>query len=224
MLINNSAEAQIIKESPTAAGSTRRTFGIQSDAVLMGLSVPAISGTLSVALYALVDGQQALIVTFPLVSVPTTSPLLIPSPITTSSLMVEIIYTGACTYAVTAKATGSGSSTIAGSVTVTNFPVTQPVSGTVSVSNLPAIQDVNIVGGITNPLPVEIVDNIRQQILKAADRDQLITYASFGTKDQRVIKVEYTSPTVVGYTARKTLSYTLVGTKYRRDSIEWEII
>jgi len=68
------------------------------------------------------------------------------------------------------------------------------------------------------------VYNIRQQILASHDREQDITYADFGTKNQRITQIDYNSSTFTGFTARKTISYTLVGTKYRRDSINWSII
>lgn len=66
--------------------------------------------------------------------------------------------------------------------------------------------------------------NIRLQILAAEDREQVILYADFGTKDQRVTQIDYTSATYPGVTARKTFLYTMVGTKYRLDNINWEII
>jgi len=68
------------------------------------------------------------------------------------------------------------------------------------------------------------VNNIRQQILAAHDRQQDITYADFGTKNQRVTQIDYTSATFPGIIARKTFSYTLVGVNYRRDSIDWSIL
>lgn len=71
------------------------------------------------------------------------------------------------------------------------------------------------------------VNNLRLQILAAKDRDQAIVYADFGTKDQRIIRIDYTAPSIgtgPGFTARKTLTYTLVGTKYRRDNITWSIV
>lgn len=68
-------------------------------------------------------------------------------------------------------------------------------------------------------------DNIRQKILKATDRDQVLTYADFGTKDQRITQIDYTSVIAAGATiARKTITYTPVGNLYRRDSIEWSLI
>lgn len=70
------------------------------------------------------------------------------------------------------------------------------------------------------------VNNIRLQILAAKDRDQAITYADFGTKDQRITSITYTAPSIgsgAGFTAIKTISYTLIGTKYRRDNITWSI-
>lgn len=71
------------------------------------------------------------------------------------------------------------------------------------------------------------VNNIRSKILAASDRVQTITYADFGTKDQRVTQIDYTAPSIgigPGYTARKLLNYTLVVNKYRRDSIDWSIV
>ena len=69
------------------------------------------------------------------------------------------------------------------------------------------------------------VNNLRQQILASHDREQNITYADFGTKDQRIIQVDYNSATISPTsTARKTITYTLVSGRYRRDSINWEII
>jgi len=71
------------------------------------------------------------------------------------------------------------------------------------------------------------VNNVRLQILDAKDRDQDITYADFGTKDQRITQIDYTAPSIgvgAGYTARLTINYTLIGTRYRRDSLIWSII
>lgn len=69
-----------------------------------------------------------------------------------------------------------------------------------------------------------LVYNIRQQILATHDRTQQITYSDFGTKDQRITAINYTSATFPGVTARKAITYTLVGSKYRRDAITWTII
>jgi len=66
-------------------------------------------------------------------------------------------------------------------------------------------------------------ENIRQKILKSADRESYITYADFGTKNQRVTKIEYLTSTIPTNTASKVISYTLVGNKYKRDSINWII-
>lgn len=68
-------------------------------------------------------------------------------------------------------------------------------------------------------------NNIRLSILSAADRDQEFTYADFGTKNERITQIDYTSATVFpGITARKIFLYTLVGTKYRLDNITWVIV
>lgn len=66
--------------------------------------------------------------------------------------------------------------------------------------------------------------NIRSQILAAPDRIQEIVYLDFGTKNQRVDRIDYSSPSIPGVIARKQFTYTLVGNFYRRDTIEWSII
>jgi hypothetical protein len=68
------------------------------------------------------------------------------------------------------------------------------------------------------------VNNLRQQILASHDREQDITYADFGTKDQRITQVDYNSTTFPSNTARKTITYTLVSGRYRRDSINWSLV
>lgn len=71
------------------------------------------------------------------------------------------------------------------------------------------------------------VNNLRLQILAAKDREQYITYADFGTKNQRVIRIDYTAPSIgtgPGYTARKDLSYVLDNNRYRRTSIIWSLV
>lgn len=101
--------------------------------------------------------------------------------------------------------------------------------------------DVNIIGSPTvildEPLLISGTDtgtisgteygyvyNQRQQVLAAHDREQDITYADFGTKDQRITQIDYTSPTFPGFIVRKIINYTLVSGRYRRDSVDWQIV
>jgi hypothetical protein len=86
------------------------------------------------------------------------------------------------------------------------------------------VQLVGSIDGTKTGSKFGYVNNIVQQILSSHDRDQQIAYADFGTKNQRVVNIDYTSPTFSGVTARKNIAYTLVGNKYRRDSITWVII
>lgn len=67
-------------------------------------------------------------------------------------------------------------------------------------------------------------ENLRQQILKAEDRDQIVSYSDFGTINQRITQIDYLSPTIPSVIARKTLTYVLEGTKYKRTNITWSII
>lgn len=195
--LNSGTEREVLRDSPGVAGVTRREFSITSDAVLLSAVVRSVTGSVTIELYTQVDGQQSLLISFPAVITPTTSPLTDRSPITNGSLLLVVTYTGSCDYSVYARAVGSGSSTVSGSVTVTNFPVTQDVV---------------------------LVENLRQQILKATDRQQDITYLDFGTKDERVSQIDYVAPSVGIQVARKIFTYTLVGNRYRRDSIDWSII
>lgn len=81
--------------------------------------------------------------------------------------------------------------------------------------------------GLKTGTKFAFVNNIRLQILAAKDRVQAITYADFGTKNQRVTQIDYTAASIgtgAGYTARKTLTYTLVGNNYRRDNIIWTLV
>lgn len=101
--------------------------------------------------------------------------------------------------------------------------------------------DVNVIGSPTvvldEPLLISGTDtgtisgteygyvyNQRQQVLAAHDREQDITYADFGTKDQRITQIDYTSPTFLGFIVRKIINYTLVSGRYRRDSVDWQIV
>lgn len=105
-----------------------------------------------------------------------------------------------------------------------------PISGSVTatVGDLNANKDdVAVAGtedGTANGQVRHFVNNRRQQILAAHDRVQAITYADFGTKDERVTSIVYTSPTFPGVSAVKTITYTLISNRYRRDNITWSLV
>jgi hypothetical protein len=94
-----------------------------------------------------------------------------------------------------------------------------------------ALPQNNIISGTENGQPngpeFVFVNNRVQQILKAKDRSMAITYADFGNKNQRITMLDYTAPSIgtgPGFTARKTIAYTQVYGKYRRDSITWSLV
>jgi hypothetical protein len=103
------------------------------------------------------------------------------------------------------------------------------ISGTVPVS-IAATVPVSIADpvSIVDPIDVNVLsepDNIKTAILKAEDRDQVITYADFATIDERITQIDYFSPTVFSSNiARKTISYVLDSGRYRRTNITWSII
>jgi hypothetical protein len=69
-----------------------------------------------------------------------------------------------------------------------------------------------------SPIPVDLAENIAQQILKAPDRNKAFSWADFGSKNERVTSVVYTAPSVGAYTLTKTFNYTQVGSNYRLDT------
>lgn len=84
------------------------------------------------------------------------------------------------------------------------------------------------ISGTSNGLPggteFTLVNNLRQQVLAAHDRVADFTYADFGTKNQRITVVEYTSATISPSVIKREFTYTLVGTNYRRDNEIWTIV
>jgi hypothetical protein len=64
----------------------------------------------------------------------------------------------------------------------------------------------------------------RQQILAAHDRIETYIYADFGTKNQRIVRVDYTSATFPGITVRRDFNYILDGNRYRRTDSPWTVI
>jgi dihydroxyacetone kinase DhaKLM complex PTS-EIIA-like component DhaM len=87
------------------------------------------------------------------------------------------------------------------------------------------------ISGTENGTPVgtefTFVNNVKQQILAAKDRDQAISYADFGTKNQRITQINYTAPSIgvgAGYIAQKIMTYVLDSGKYKRTNITWSII
>ncbi len=66
-------------------------------------------------------------------------------------------------------------------------------------------------------------NSIKDLILASPDRVMVMTYADFGTVNQRITQIDYTSATVPGVVASKIMTYTLVGTRYKRDTINWVI-
>jgi hypothetical protein len=93
-----------------------------------------------------------------------------------------------------------------------------------STSESDSVQITGSLNGSSNSVKYGFVNNLRQQILASHDRIQDIEYADFGTKNQRVVAINYTSLTFPGITAKKQFVYSLVGNRYRRDEIIWSII
>lgn len=72
--------------------------------------------------------------------------------------------------------------------------------------------EVEIVGGVT--VETELTETDAQNILKSNDRIRTYTFADFGTKNERVTQIVYTSAEV-GKTLTETFNYVLDSGKYR---------
>jgi hypothetical protein len=87
-----------------------------------------------------------------------------------------------------------------------------------------SVQLVGSINGTKTGTKYGIVNNLRLQILDSHDRIAAFTYADFGTKNQRITQINYTSGTFPGTTVQRQFSYSLVGTNYRRDNETWAIV
>jgi hypothetical protein len=85
------------------------------------------------------------------------------------------------------------------------------------------VMTVGTIDGTKTGTKYGFVNNLVQQILAAHDRQEVYTYADFGTKNERITRIDYTSATFVGHTATRDFSYTLVGPNYRLDDISWSV-
>lgn len=83
----------------------------------------------------------------------------------------------------------------------------------------------SITSGTTDGTPSgterTFVNNKKLQVLAAHDLVATYTWLSFGTKNERVSTIDYTSATFPGVTITRTFAYTLVGTAYRLDTETW---
>lgn len=82
---------------------------------------------------------------------------------------------------------------------------------------------VGTVDGETSGTQRVVVNNKKQQVLLAHDLIESFTWLNFGTKQERVDTIIYTSATFPGVTVTRTFAYTLVGANYRLDSSTWTV-
>ena len=111
-----------------------------------------------------------------------------------------------------------------------------PVNATVSIGDVKvdldgfsnadpdSVQITGSIDGTKTGAKFGIVYNRKQQILAAHDRIETYTYADFGTKNQRIVRVDYTSATFPGITVRRDFNYILDGNRYRRTDSPWTVI
>lgn len=105
-----------------------------------------------------------------------------------------------------------GQTTMAGSMPV------------VMASDQSAIKIAGSDDGTNSGTEYGIVYNQRQQVLDAHDRLETYTYVDFGTKNERITRIDYTSATFPGFTVRRDFNYVLDSGSYRMTTSPWSIV
>lgn len=126
-----------------------------------------------------------------------------------------------------AKLPTLGPNVAANSVSVTLATDEAPFAVNLDAFTLVDPDNVQLVGSINGTktgAKYGFVNNLRLQILDSHDRIAAFSYADFGTKNQRITQIDYSSATFPGSTVRRQFSYSLVGTNYRRDNETWTIV
>ena len=95
-------------------------------------------------------------------------------------------------------------------------------TGTVNVAE--PLQIAGTLDGSTLTTEYGYVYNQKQQVLASHDREETYTYADFGTKNQRIIRVDYTSATFPGIIVRRDFNYILDNGRYRIVDSVWSIV
>ena len=106
---------------------------------------------------------------------------------------------------------------VSGSVTVVD-PVDVVVTTPVVIDDSTPVQV-----QVQEPIDVTVLENIRQQMLKDTALNRVFTWLDFGTKNQRLSTIVFTSSNLPLNTVTRTFSYTLVGTRYRLDTDVWTV-
>lgn len=137
----------------------------------------------------------------------------------------ELSVTDATTHTTLSAINTKITSNVGGEILVHDTDVLTAVTAILGVVN-GVLKGLNI--GTEDGTPTGIqrvfVNNFRQQILATHNRVAAFTYADFGTKDQRITQVNYTSTTFPGITIQRQFAYSLVGTRYRRDNETWNVV
>jgi hypothetical protein len=136
-----------LKESPQAAGQVAKPGSTQSDALLVTLFVNSIdSGVdLSVSVYATTDaGKEALLISFPTITSPSTNLLLRKSAVTTQNFVVRASYTGVCDFEVYVRAIESAGESSVKILGPSNWKTSKQIVTTTPVAIAPvALTDRN---------------------------------------------------------------------------------
>ena len=100
---------------------------------------------------------------------------------------------------------------------------TSPISVTIDNPTLETGPIKGTIDGSPTGVEYTFVNNVKNQILATHDRVQEIVYEDFGTKNQRIKEINYTSSLFPGVIAKKILTYVLESGRYKRTNIIWSI-
>lgn len=124
-MIPKNAHELVIKQAPTAAGTTTKEFTVHSSSAIVSVFVRSISGTLSVKVYSYGDvaAERKLVMDFPELTSSTTELLLRKSSLTLNKLLVVCEYSDACDFTVLARAVEASEQAGANNAIATNITV-----------------------------------------------------------------------------------------------------
>jgi hypothetical protein len=107
-------EIQVMKESPTSAGTQSIMFSVDAETVLVSLAVVTTAGDLDVKVYTQGgdDGQELNIISFPTISAPTTTLVLKKAAQTLQRVRVEATYTGSCSFVIRVRGISGGTADV----------------------------------------------------------------------------------------------------------------
>lgn len=100
---------------------------------------------------------------------------------------------------------------------ITATPATVTSAGAANDGDLVALDSSGKLDASVLPTGIEFSESDYQKVLNASDRERFFFWLDFGTKNERISSIIYSSLSV-GFSFIKTFNYSLVGNSYQLDN------